>query len=332
MVKQKVATKEEVNDDLNMTPVPITGSPPAIRKVSSKLKAMSPEYIEKRLKLFVYGPSGIGKTTAAIQFPDAYIIDTEDGTDYYTKSINKSKSRVFHSNDFYEVKEQIEALQTETHNYKTLIIDPITHLYLSLQDHWAKRFEREAIAKGKREVAEMADWGMRFWAKVKGEFKALQRLLINLDMNVIITAHQKDVYGANSAKIGVTFDSMKGDDYVFDNVMHLEKRGKDRIAIVEKERAEINEPKFPDEFVWSYDNFLKFYGSTVIERKAIAMKLATPEQVEKLKELISTANIETKTVNIWLSKAKVSSFDDFTEDQITKCISFATEKIEKGAK
>jgi flagellar biosynthesis GTPase FlhF len=44
------------------------------------LRAKKPEAVEKRLKLFMYGPAGVGKTTAAIQFPNAYIIDCEKGT------------------------------------------------------------------------------------------------------------------------------------------------------------------------------------------------------------------------------------------------------------
>ena len=43
------------------------------------LKGIKPEMKEKRLKLFLYGPAGVGKTTAAIQFPQSYIIDMERG-------------------------------------------------------------------------------------------------------------------------------------------------------------------------------------------------------------------------------------------------------------
>ena len=56
---------------------------------NSKLKAVVPEKIEKRLKLFLYGKAGIGKTMAALQFPNAYIIDTERGCDNYGETIKK---------------------------------------------------------------------------------------------------------------------------------------------------------------------------------------------------------------------------------------------------
>ena len=46
----------------------------------SALRAKKPEAVTKRLKLFMFGPAGVGKTTAAIQFPNSYIIDCEKGT------------------------------------------------------------------------------------------------------------------------------------------------------------------------------------------------------------------------------------------------------------
>jgi GTPase SAR1 family protein len=298
-------------------------------KRESKLKAKKPEVKEKRLKMFVYGSAGVGKTTACIQFPNAYIIDTEKGTDYYADTIIKSGSAVLQSADFSEIKEQIGYLITEPHDYRTLIIDPATLVYASLQELWSKKFEREAISKNKATNVEMQDWGMRFWGKVKSDWKALQRQLLKVDMNVIITAHQKDVYGSNSSKIGVSFDSMKGDDYFFDNVFRLEKRGKDRFAITEKERSEIGKNKFPEEFVWSYDNFLKFYGEEVLVRKAEPIKMATAEQVARLNELLEVVKIEDDTITKWLTKADVDGFDEFTADQIEKCIAFVNNKLPK---
>ena len=41
------------------------------------LRARKPEAVVKRLKMFMFGPAGVGKTTAAIQFPKSYIIDGE---------------------------------------------------------------------------------------------------------------------------------------------------------------------------------------------------------------------------------------------------------------
>ncbi len=288
------------------------------------LKATKPEAKEKRLKMFVYGQAGIGKTMAAIMFPNSYIIDTERGTDDYPNVINGSKSVVFKSVNPDDIKEEIRELLTTKHEYRTLIIDPITQVYNAVQEKWTKIFEKHA--KNEKD-AEVQDFGMRYWSKVKSEFKAIQRLILALDMNVIITAHQKDVYGAGFSKVGVTFDSMKGDDYLFDLIFRIDKRGEKRVAITEKERAEIGKQKFPAEFEWSYENFLKYYGKEIIERKAEAIPMATKEDVLRLNNLIEVVKLDEETINKWFTKANADTFDEFTKEQIDKCIEFVEKKL-----
>lgn len=293
----------------------------------SKLKGVRPSEIEKRLKLFLYGPSGAGKTIAALQFPNSYIIDTEKGASNYSKTINEKNSVLYQSNDFDSIMEQLIALWKEEHPYKTVIIDPITILYQSVQDKWTKRFERDAIVRNKLDTADMQDFGMRYWGKVKGEYKTMQRILNKLDMNVIVTAHQKDVYGNNMQKLGVMFDSMKGDDYFFDNVFRLENIGGKRMAITEKQRADIGQEKFPPKFEWTYQNFLNFYGS-VIEKEVKNKELPSREDIEKLKTMITELNIGNDVIDKWLDTADVEKIDDLNADQIKWCISFCNKKLE----
>ena len=57
------------------------------------LRARKPEAVYKRLKLFMFGPAGVGKTTAAIQFPNSYIIDCERGAENYDKLITDPAGR-----------------------------------------------------------------------------------------------------------------------------------------------------------------------------------------------------------------------------------------------
>lgn len=288
------------------------------------LQAKKPEVKEKRLKMFVFGEAGVGKTIAALQFPNAYIIDTEKGTDFYSKIILDKDSAVFQSTNADDIRDQLKSLLTEKHPYKTLIIDPITQVYNAVQEKWTRVFEKYADSEKAKEVG---DFGMRYWGKVKGEFKSLQRLMMQLDMNVIITAHQKDVYGSGFSKIGVTFDSMKGDDYLFDLVFRIGKKGGERMAETIKERAIPGEAKFPTEFLWSYENFLKFYGKEIIERESAPMAMATEEQIERIKKLIEVVKTDETTISQWFIKADVSEWDEMTAEQIGKCIAFLEKKI-----
>src|SRR3990172_8713510 len=275
------------------------------------LKAKSPEAKEKRLKMFIFGAAGVGKTTACLQFPCAYIIDTERGTENYTDTINKAGSVVLKTLNPDEIKGELHALLIEKHTYKTLIIE----VYNSTQEKWTRVFEK--YAKSDKE-AEVGDFGVRYWGKVKGDFKGLERLILALDMNVIITSHQKDVYGTGFSKIGVSFDSMKGSDYFFDLVFRVERKGNDLIAYTIKERAEIGKQKFPSDFVWSYENFKKFYGAEIIEKEVVPVAMATPEQVEKIKRLTETIKVGDDVIEKWFTKAGVDEWGEMNAETIQK--------------
>jgi hypothetical protein len=288
------------------------------------LRAKKPEAKEKRLKMLMYGSPGVGKTTASIQFPNSYIIDTEKGTDFYNKTITKSGSVVLQTLDIDEIKAEIKELLTTNHEYKTLIIDPITKLYESVQQKWTGVFERYAKTEKEKEVG---DFGLRYWGKVKSDWKELLRLILNLDMNVIITSHQKIMYGLGMTKIGDTFDSMKGDDYFYDYMFQLVNKGNKRVAVTMKERAEIGENKFPEEFEWSYANFVKFYGKEILEKEATKLEIASKEDIQMLKNLIETLNISEDVTSKWLAKADVENFSDMPKDMVIKCIKFCEDKI-----
>lgn len=289
------------------------------------LRGKKPEIKEKRLKMFVFGPAGVGKTTAAIQFPNAYIIDTEKGTDFYANTINSAKSAVLQTFNPDDIKDELHSLLTEQHSYRTLLLDPVTQVYNAIQEKWNRIFEKHA--KNEKD-AEVQDFGMRYWSKVKSEFKGIQRLMLALDMNVIVTAHQKDVYGTGFSKVGVTFDSMKGDDYFFDLVFRVERKGNQLMAYKVKERAEIGQEKFPESFEWSYENFCKFYGKEIIEKESAPVIMATSEQVETLKKLIEIVKIDDDVIAKWLTKADADDWSEMTGEQISKCIGHVQKKLD----
>ena len=290
------------------------------------LKGQKPEKKEKRLKMFVYGMAGVGKTLAALRFPNSYIIDTEKGTDFYHDTISKSGSAVLQTTNPDDVKEELKALLTTKHQYKTLIIDPITQIYNAVQEKWTKLFEKYSKTQKDSEVQ---DFGMRYWSKVKSEFKAIQRLILALDMNVIITSHQKDVYGQGFNKIGVTYDSMKGEDYLYDLVFRIDRRGDQRVAVKIKERADIGAEKFPASFEWTYENFCKFYGKEIVEKESIPVELADKGTVDRVRNLVNMLRIDESVIEKWYEKAKVSDFSEMTKSQIDSCEKYLNNMIEK---
>ena len=274
------------------------------------LRARKPEAVTKRLKLFMFGPAGVGKTTAAIQFPNSYIIDAERGTENYDKLITASGSSVFQTTDVNEVVQEVKALLTEKHDFRTLVIDPITPIFNDLLE--------------KCETQVGSDFGRHYGAANK-TMKRLANLIMNLDMNVIVTAHAKAEYGENLRKLGYTFDGWKQLDYWFDLVVELGKKGKKRMARVAKTRIET----FPDEdvFEWSYDAIKKRYDASILEREAQQVALASPEQVKELKELLHVVRLPEGLVDKWFSKARVDTWEDMPADTIVKCIEYVKNRL-----
>lgn len=276
------------------------------------LKAKKPAMIEQRLKCLFYGSAGVGKTMAAIQFPKPYIIDTEGSTNkpQYVKQIDKVDGAVLMTVDFDEMVAEVKELLTTKHDYKTLIIDSLTLLYNDL------------LEKAERKVG--TEFG-RHYGHANKSMKQLLNLLFRLDMNVIITSHSKNEYGANLAVLGQTFDCYKKLDYLFDLVFEIQKRGKDRVGVIKKSRIE----GFPDTetFTFSYDEIAKRYGREVLEREAIAQELATTEQTKELMRLIDLIKVPEETWGKWLDKANSDTWGEMPKDSIQKCIDFLQSKI-----
>lgn len=292
------------------------------------LRAVKPEALEKRLKMLVYGPAGVGKTTAAIQFPHNYILDLERGCDHYAEVIKASKSAVFQTTNPDDIKAEVKALLTEKHIYRTLTIDPITQFYGGLQDKWNLIFSKSAQDQGKSaEQIQMADWGFRYWARVKSEYKSVTRMAMQLDMNLIVTSHQKDIYGTGMQRVGIGPDSMKGDDYLFDYVFQLDNIGGKRMARTIKERAPVGKNKFPAEFIWSYENFCKYYGQEVLEKESKPVSMALPAQVAEIKGLLETVKVEEDWVSKCFTKADVEDWTDMDFDTLEKCIQHLKKKM-----
>jgi hypothetical protein len=278
------------------------------------LRGKKPEAVQKRLKLFMFGPAGVGKTTAAIQFPNSYIIDCERGSEEYGELIERSGSVVFQTTDIHDVIAEVKALLTERHDYRTLVIDPITTVYNDLLE--------------KSEAKVGADFGRHYGAANK-EMKRLANLIMALDLNVIVTAHAKAEYGQNFSKIGYTFDGWKQLDYWFDLVVELQKKGKKRLGKVTKTRI----ATFPDEdvFEWSYDAIKARYDNGTLEKAAAPVALATRAQVAELNGLLNVVKLPEGTVDKWLTKANVDTLDDMPGDAIAKCIEYVKKQLPSPA-
>ena len=276
------------------------------------LKATKPVVKNNRLKLFMYGNAKVGKTTLGIQFPKPYIIDTEGTTDKqkYVDLIVKGEGVVLVTQDFDELVEQVKDLLTITHDYKTLVIDSLTILYNDLLD-------KSALKVG-------TEFG-RHYGEANKKVKHLINLLLRLDMNVIITSHAKNEYGSKLEVLGSTFDCYKKLDYIFDLILEIQKRGKDRVAIVKGTR--LNEFEESTVFPCSYTEFSKRYSVEALERNAVAQEMADIYQVNELLRLIDLLKVPSDVYQKWLDKSGSDEWEEMPRDAIQKCIDYLQSKI-----
>jgi hypothetical protein len=274
------------------------------------LRAKKPETKDKRLKLFMFGEAGVGKTTAACQMPKPYIIDAERGTDNYAAVIDKAKGVVLQTVDMDSSFSLIHSLSVDSHDYRTIVIDPITPLYADL------------LVKAEQRVG--TDWG-RHYGEANKTMRRVVNLLMRLDMNVVMTAHAKAVYGDDMKRTGYTFDGWKRLDYIFDLVLELRRQGPKRYARIAKTRIS----SFPDgeSFEWSYTTLTERYDPKVMERSAKTIVLADEDIIDRIVKLADRLNGGEEFIEKCKRKASVASLNDLTEDQATAMVANLTKKL-----
>lgn len=311
-----MSTATEVTNGVTALPVPVikVEKPKRI----SKLKAVDPKAAEpSKPKILIFGKAGVGKTWASLDFPSCYYIDTEGGANlkHYTDKLAKAGGVYMGpeegSQDFDTVIEQIKALGTEEHQYKTLVIDSISKLHnLEINMEAERLGDKDAFGASKkpalRKMASLIRWTER------------------IDMNVIMIAHEKALW-FKGEQIGVTFDGADKLDYELHLCLNIMKIGESRKAFVKKTRL----LEFPDgsNFAWSYNEFANKYGRSVIEGKVKQIVLATSEQLAELNTLLEVVKLPEGETDKWLKKANAEKFADMDSDKVAACITMLKGKI-----
>lgn len=281
----------------------------------SKLKAVKPKKAEtKKPKILIYGKSGVGKTWASLDFPSVYYIDTEGGANlgHYTDKLSKSNGVYFGpdqgSMDFETIIDQVKALGTEKHDYKTVVIDSVSKVFnMFISDEMERLGDKDQFgASKKKPVAAM---------------KRLISWLDRIDMNVILVAHEKSEWGmvgGERQEIGSTFDAWDKLEYELDLVFNIVRAGTKRNAFIRKSRLLEFEER--SHFEWSYDNFAKLYGEDVMKKEARALELATKDQLARLRKLLDTVKLPEGQEQKWLKKASVTSWEEMDSDRAEAAI------------
>jgi hypothetical protein len=215
----------------------------------------------RRLKMYIFGETGTGKTITALQFPKPAVIDTERGTIHYGKDIDFD---VKYTSKFSEVDQIVDSLLENPQKYKTLVIDPFSNIYDKMIDD-LQTYLRKKKGNPTYEITGLD------YRPIKSQIRKFVSKLNDLDMNIVMTARSKDIYSNDSGefmkKIGTAPDGHKDLPNMFDVVIEITiNRDTDvRTAHVYKDRTNC----LPPTFEFSYAKLVEYFGIEDLERDPI---------------------------------------------------------------
>lgn len=302
--------------------------------MATRLKAKPPEEVKPgHAKLVLFGKEGCGKTWFALQFPRAYMIDSEGGAklQHYTARLKASGGSYMGPEDgacdLDLILAEIKTLATEQHTYQTLVIDSITKAYQTAIANEAVRLgDKDAFGASKKPAI--------------GKMRQIIAWVSKLDMNVVFVAHEIALWGGEGKdrkQVGVGPDAWEKLSYELDLTLHVEKHSRGfRTATVEKSRLQ-GFPEFERFDLQKngtdvgYENFAARYGKDFIEAAPEPVVLASAEQVAEIERLLSVVKIDQDTIEKWQTKANAETWAEFKADQAEGVLKFLNSKI-NGAK
>lgn len=216
-----------------------------------------------RLKMYIYGKPGTGKTVTSLQFPDPAVVDTQKGVIHYREDFDFHEFNVEDPSDPSAIEMAVDQLIEEPGPFKTFVIDSMT-------DVWDRMVQKRIRYKRDKENDPHYELQPGDWGYLKNRIKYFIQKLLSLDMNIIATAESKKEYDNSTDDdtlkvIGTKPDGHKKIPHIFDVVIELTADNEGHHwAHVKKDRTNT----LPKNFEFTYAAFAKHVGIEGLERIA----------------------------------------------------------------
>ncbi len=190
--------------------------------------------------------------------------------------------------------------------------------------------EAERLAKKSKDGGEGTEFGQNL-AKAKRLTFELGMLLTRVDMNVLVTAHEKVKY-EKGIEIGKISDVNEKLEYALGSVINLRRQGKKVKAFIDKSRY----PKLPTGEAFDFDDgyplLCDLLGREVFEKASENENLATPEQLDEIKTLIINLSVPEEWLNKRIAACRASTLEQLSEKDMQDLINLMLSRIkQKGA-
>lgn len=284
------------------------------------LRAKPPQITDpKRAKILVSGDAGVGKTFFSLQFPKVYYMDVEHGAErrQYQQLLIDSGGQYFSKEQgltgFDEVIKELQALATENHDYKTVVIDSFTKLYNDVAAD-AEMVVGSDFGRDKKEANKPA--------------RQLIRWIDKIDMNVVLICHSKLDYGNKlpDGSPSTTFDGYPKTSYELDLWLEIVNKS----FVVRKSRIESfgEGSVFPRE----YKRFAELFGAQSIEREVHTLTLANRSEIQAAQSLAKGLRYDDKQIEKFYKKCDVDDWSEMSKEQIRSLITYMEKEIDKLSK
>lgn len=288
------------------------------------LRAKKPAIKEERFKAVVYANRGVGKTHFCCSFPNTYYIDTEglEAHQHFVDMLIKNQSDLVRLNELSDIIAEVKTLLSTKHDYKTLVIDSITFPF-----HLLANFEAERLGKKARDGSEGTEFGANMQKPKRLVFE-LGMLLTRLDMNVLVTAHEKTKY-EKGIEIGKVADVNEKLEYALGSVIYLKRQGKKVKAYIEKSRYTGLPTGEAYDFDEGYNLMCEKLGREVFEKTSQFEELATPEQLDEVRTLIQNLNVPEEWLNKRIATCRAVSLETMSQKDMQDLITLMLERVKK---
>jgi hypothetical protein len=218
---------------------------------------------DRRLKLYVYGEAGSGKTITSLFFPSPAVVDCDGGTDFYTDKFDFVRIK---STSIDEINKAVDELIADPTGIKTFVLDGMSNYWDLLQDKHLKRLRVKNA--NPNYILKPVDYKM-----IQADLKSFIHKLLALDLNIVVTAKSKNEYSADTTEfmkvIGKKPDGPKEVPYLFDVVLELTVMPDERrLAKVIKDRTNT----LPKEFEYSYQELIKYIDMEELNRDPVQLR------------------------------------------------------------
>jgi hypothetical protein len=166
--------------------------PPAAAPRRMTLGSVTRGPIQQPLRIMLFGPEGIGKSTFGANAPNPIFLGAEDGTGQL------DVARFPEPRSWADALDAVRELTEAEHPYKTLVVDTLDWLEPLVWRHVCERDRKRTIEEygyGKGYVAALDEWRVLV--------AAFERLRRAKPVNVVLLAHS----------LVRTFKNPEGDDY-----------------------------------------------------------------------------------------------------------------------